>query len=367
MLTTLGLLLALKIVPPTTDLAFKQPQVASTGDMIGVAVGAGNDIYYSFSKNDGETFSRPSRIETNGKMALGRHRGPRLAIQSGNVIISAVVGKLGGGQDGDILAWRSNDNGKSWLAPVRVNDVPGAAREGLHSMAAGNGWVVAAWLDLREKGTRIYGARSENGGATWSKNFLVYESPDGSVCQCCHPTVMVGPTGRIYVMWRNALSGNRDMYLATSNDGGRLWEAAKKFGNESWKIDACPMDGGGMTLTGQAKPYAVFRKDKEIHYSTPGRIERMLGEGKDPAIASGLNESLYVVWTNPSGAIEAITSKANQSRVLAPKGAYPQVVFTGRQALAFWEEEDGIGMGVVEDPAALNIPATVKALPAPRP
>ena len=47
MLTTLGLLLALKIVPATTDVAFKQPHVTSTGDMIGVAFGAGNDIYYS--------------------------------------------------------------------------------------------------------------------------------------------------------------------------------------------------------------------------------------------------------------------------------------------------------------------------------
>ncbi len=354
MLTSLGLLLALKIVPATTDVAFKQPQIASTGDLIGVAFGSGNDIYYTSSVNDGENFSRPTKIETHGRMPLGRHRGPRVAIQSGNVIISAVVGKEGGGKDGDVLAWRSKDNGKTWLPPVRVNDVAGAAREGLHSMAAGNGWVIAAWLDLRAKGTRIYGALSDNGGATWSKNFLVYESPDGSVCECCHPTVMVGPTGRLYVMWRNALGGNRDMYLSTSNDGGKSWDAAKKFGNESWKLEGCPMDGGGMTLTGQAKPYAVFRKDKEIHYSTPNAIERVLGMGKDPAIASGLNEALYVVWTSPTGAIEAMTSRANSVQVLTPKGAYPQVVFTGRQALAFWEEEDGIGMGVVEGPAALN-------------
>jgi hypothetical protein len=67
-----------------------------------------------------------------------------------------------------------------------------------------------------------------------------------------------------------------------------------------------------------------------------------------------LNEALYVVWTSPTGAIEGTTSRENKVRVLAPKGAYPQVIFTGRQALAFWEEDDGIGMGVVEGPAALN-------------
>lgn len=354
MLTTLGLLLALKIVPPTTDVTFKQPQIASTGDMIGLAFGAGDDIYYSYSVNDGEQFSRPVKIETKGKMSLGRHRGPRIAYQSGNVIISAVIGKKGGGQDGDLLAWRSTDNGKSWLQPVRINDVPGAAREGLHAMTAGNGWIVAVWLDLREKGTRLYGARSEDGGATWSKNFLVYESPDGSVCQCCHPSVLVSPTAKLFVMWRNALGGNRDMYVASSSDGGKMWDPAKKVGNESWKLEACPMDGGGITMSGNGKLFAAFRKDKEIHYSTPGAVERMLGEGKDPSISSGLNNALYVVWTSPTGAIEAITSKENQVKTLSPKGAYPQVVFTGRQALAFWEEDDGIGMGVVEGRATLS-------------
>lgn len=351
---SLALLLALKIVPSTTDVAFKQPQIASTGDMIGLTFGSGNDLYYSFSVNDGERFSRPVMIPTKGKLSLGRHRGPRIAYQSGNVIISAVVGEKGGGQDGDVMAWRSDDNGKTWLKPVRINDVPGSAREGLHAMAAGNGMVISAWLDLREKGTRIYGARSENGGATWSKNFLIYESPDGSVCQCCHPSVLIGPTGRVFVMWRNALAGNRDMFLATSNDGGRMWQPATKIGNESWALNACPMDGGGLTVSGDGKPFAAFRKDKEIHYSTPGAIERMLGEGKDPSIASGLNGALYVVWTNPAGAIEAITSRENQVKTLTAKGAYPQIVFTGRRALAFWEEADGIGMGTVEDRAPLR-------------
>jgi hypothetical protein len=348
MLTSLALLLALKIVPATTDVAFKQPQIASTGDRLGLTFGAGNDLYYSFSDNEGETFSRPAKIETKGRLSLGRHRGPRIVYQSGNVVISAIVGKKGGGQDGDIWVWRSDDNGKNWKAPVRVNDVEGSAREGLHSMSSGNGWVVVTWLDLRSKGTRLYTSVSTNGGASWSKNVLIYDSPDGSICECCHPTVLVSPNGRIHAMWRNALGGSRDMYLSTSDDTGQTWTAARKIGNESWTLNACPMDGGGLTIAGSGKPYAVFRKDKEIHYSSPGAIERMLGEGKDPAIASGLNEALYVVWSGADGSIQSITSNDNQAKTLAPKGAYPQVVFTSNQALAFWEQDDGIAMGVVE-------------------
>ncbi|MBM3798342.1 MAG: exo-alpha-sialidase [Acidobacteria bacterium] len=356
MLTALvGLALALKIVPPTTDIVFKQPQIASTGDRIGLAFGAGNDIYYSFSNNDGETFSRPRKVETKGKMALGRHRGPRIAYQSGNVVISAIVGQKGGGADGDLLVWTSNDNGGAWKPPVRVNDLAGSAREGLHAMASGNGVVFAAWLDLRAKGTQLYGAVSNDGGSTWGKNFLIYESPDGSICQCCHPNVLVAPTGRLYVMWRNSLGGNRDMYMTTSDDVGVTWKPARQIGSESWKLNACPMDGGSLTLSGlSGEAYAAFRKEKEIHYSTVSGIDRALGDGKDPAMIAGMNDALYVVWTGTTGAIEAITSKENKLKVLALKGGYPQIVFTGHRVLAFFEEEGGIGMGVVEGSTPLG-------------
>jgi len=136
------------------------------------------------------------------------------------------VGKQGGGADGDLVRvafcrWRQELVGRA----RRSTDVASAAREGLHTMVAGGqGVVFAAWLDLRLKGTRLYGSTSHDGGATWSPNTLVYESPSGSVCQCCHPSAAVDGQGRIFVMFRNSIDGNRDMYLVRSDDGG------KKFG-----------------------------------------------------------------------------------------------------------------------------------------
>ena len=65
-------------------------------------------------------------------------------------------------------------------------------------------------------GTKLYGARSRDGGVTWSKNVLIYESPDGTICQCCHPSAAFDPGGQVLVMWRNCLGGARDMYLKSS-------------------------------------------------------------------------------------------------------------------------------------------------------
>ena len=145
------------------------------------------------------------------------------------ILITAVTGQQlaegphahGLPSDGDLRAWRSADSGQTWSKEIRVNDVAGAATEGLHSLAGdGKGAVFAAWLDKRSGvGAKLYGARSMDGGLTWSENVQIYESPEGTICQCCHPSVAVGADGEVLVMWRNWLQGSRDMYLARSRDG----------------------------------------------------------------------------------------------------------------------------------------------------
>jgi hypothetical protein len=235
MLPLLSLLLAVHIAPNGTQIEYRQPQLAATADMVAVTFGADKSIYFSASRDRGQTFSAPVKVAEAPMLSLGRHRGPRVAITPSAIVISAVARtKMPPGSNGELKAWRSTDGGATWSGGVSINDVPASAREGLHSMASGgNGLLFATWLDLRSKGTRLYGASSKDGGATWSKNVQVYESPSGTICQCCHPTAIIDSKGEIHVMWRNALEGNRDMYVARSRDGGASFSAAKKMGADS--------------------------------------------------------------------------------------------------------------------------------------
>ncbi|MEX0610517.1 MAG: sialidase family protein [Pirellulales bacterium] len=199
----------------------RQPQAAIDRDGgIHVVFGSGDSIYHAAS-DDAKAFGPPVKVASEGKLSLGMRRGPRIAIARGAIVISAIVGARGGGRDGDLLAWRSTDGGKSWSSSTRVNGVAGSAREGLHAMAAGEqGRVYSVWLDLRGGRTEIFGSGSEDGGASWSQNKRIYRSPSGSVCECCHPSVAFGPHGTLYVMWRNSIDGLRDMFLVKSPDGG---------------------------------------------------------------------------------------------------------------------------------------------------
>jgi hypothetical protein len=265
-------------------------------------------------------------------------RGPRIAVAGRALVVTAVYGREGKGRDGDILAWRSIDGGKTWSGPSRVNDVAGSAREGLHAMAGGPaGQLACAWLDLRQKGTRIYGSTSKDGGKTWAANTLVYESPDGTVCQCCHPSVAFGQDGSWVVMWRNALGGARDMYVARSTVGGSFGPAGK-LGSGTWPLDACPMDGGGLAVGSGGAISTAWRRARRVYACDAGRPEVDLGPGEQPWAASGA-DGVYLVWLVARGrSVRALCpSDAGQARVLAPVGDDPVVAGAGNgPVIAAW-------------------------------
>jgi hypothetical protein len=103
----------------------QQPQVAVAPDgSIYVTYGSQSSIYCAFSRDQGKTFSPPVLVANEGALALalGMHRGPRIAATRDSVVISAIVGKQGKGRDGNLLAWRSGDRGQSTGDLEKSND-----------------------------------------------------------------------------------------------------------------------------------------------------------------------------------------------------------------------------------------------------
>lgn len=340
--------IALHLSAPSVDVEYREPQVAGSEHLLALAFGSGNEIYVATSADQGLSFSKPVRVTAADVLPLNRHRGPRVVISKGTIVVTAVVGHMavpgsnahGLPSDGDLLAWRSNDEGKTWSGGVRINDVPGAPREGLHTLAAdGRGNLFAAWLDLRTEGTRLYGAFSADSGATWSKNILLYESPDGTICPCCAPSAAYADDGTLDVMWRNCLSGSRDLYMIHSKTG-QLFDTAEKLGKGTWKIDACPMDGGGITHDG-GRIITAWRRGGEIFIAEPGQAEKRIGEGRDVAIVASQGR-IYALWVKDSRLEVWISGKLE---AIAEKAANPSLtVLPGGEVLAAWEEDRGISL-----------------------
>ena len=314
-------------VAVTTNAETHEPQaaVSETGKIF-VVYGQGNVLYCAVSSNGGKSYALPVQVGSAGKLALGMRRGPRIAVAGDSVVVSAVYGVQGGGSDGDLLAWRSTNDGRSWQGPVKVNDVPGAAREGLHAMTAASatGELACAWLDLRSKGTKIYASVSRDGGKSWSANRLVYQSPDGTVCECCHPSLAYDKKGSLIVMWRNALGGARDMYVSRSHDGGKSFTAAQKMGTGTWMLNACPMDGGGLAVAADNSLATFWRRNRQMFLCTAGETEKLIGEGEQGWIAAG-QPGIFLTWLERRGGALHIKSPQGKAETLAPEANDPVI------------------------------------------
>jgi BNR repeat-like domain len=339
--------LTIHLGPMGPDAPAHEPQMAANSSMVVLAFGAGKAIYFTCSRDGGNTFAAPTKVAEGGIIPLSRHRGPRIALAGNTIVITAVAGNKpeesghahGLPSDGDLLVWRSQDGGKTWSKAKPINDVPGSATEGLHALASdGMATLFAAWLDKRgSKGTKLYSARSTDGGLTWSKNVAVYQSPDGSICECCHPSVAIGAAGELVAMWRNSLVGSRDMYLATSHDG-LTFSTPRKLGRGTWHLNACPMDGGGLAVS-STKTVTAWRRDADVFIAEPGQPEQQVGTGKDVALALSGGRT-YVAWVNGSKVEVWIDGKVE---LLSNAGAFPSLSsLPGGGVLAAWEENGAI-------------------------
>jgi hypothetical protein len=145
--------------PDASIVPYRQPQLAAGHGLVVLTFAQDKTIYFCSSRDQGRTFSQPTRVAEAAALAAGRHRGPRAVILKDAILISAVVGEKvstaahahGLPANGNLTVWRCVDQGKTWSRSGVINDVAGTAREGLQAFTADrNGNVLAAWLDLRD-------------------------------------------------------------------------------------------------------------------------------------------------------------------------------------------------------------------------
>ena len=309
-----------------------QPQLASLGDRVFLIFGQDNIISLVQSADGGQTFGPPVKLTIPGKVSLGMHRGPRIAVTGRVVMVTMVAGAKGGGADGDLLLYRSTDGGATFAAPIVINDVPGSPREGLHAFTATPlGHVMLAWLDLRDKGTRIYTAMSRDHGATWSQDHLAYASASGSVCECCHPSVAINNGASMAVMFRNNLDGNRDLYVTRSQDGV-VFAPARKSGVGSWALDACPMDGGAIVFE-RGNVVSVWRREDGVYRTELGKPEERIGTGRDPVMAQW-DTHQDIAWSSPQGMVLMRDGGATQT---LGDGRFPAILALKSRTVVAWE------------------------------
>jgi len=329
----LALLICGDIASTQPDVAFQQPQIASDGKNVGIIFGSKDAIY--FASPD----STPVRVADVPGLSLGNHRGPRIAFAENAIVVTAGVGPAGPEFGPNTLrSWRSTDQGKTWGQGADVS-TPATGGMGFQAIASdGKRQLWAAWIGPQGGHPTFFVSQSNDAGLTWSKQRVLSQT----VCECCHPNVTISADGTVVILFRNSLAGNRDLYLAKSKDGADFTFA--KLGQGSWKIDACPMDGGGLgELDGSV--VTVWRREAELFLARPdGKPEESLGRGRNASIT--LRPSgYYAVWTSSDGVMIKVPNRPVY--VLSKTGAFPVITARG-PIVAAWEDNGKIRTSVIE-------------------
>jgi hypothetical protein len=304
---------------------------------IHLVYGSGDSILYSYSSDNGKSFSSSSVVSVLPKLAASHMRGPQIAATLNGLIITAC------NNIGNIFSFTKDESGK-WSQPFKINDVDTSAKENLMALSADGNNAFAVWLDLRDGHNRIYGAKSIDGGKSWSKNRLVYVSPDTTVCECCKPSVVV-KGNNIFVMFRNWINGNRDLYLVQSSDGGDAFGQAQKLGNGSWALNGCPMDGGALAINNSGNAETVWNRKGTIYACEPGKEEKKLGEGKNCTMELVNGKNVYA-WVENGN---VIVVKPQGIKKNLGKGQLPVLrAVNNEHILCVWENDKQIHKAVLE-------------------
>lgn len=222
------------------------------------------DLWLARVDDEGKAVGSPSRVNAEEGRATAWHGDPpTLAVACDGTLYVGWTARVEGVRHATTInVSTSRDGGRTFGPPVKVNDDAKPNGHGMHSLAVStDGRVCVAWLDERnvappppppagnqtggkhahaEPNRELFFASSTDGGRTFSANRSVARE----VCPCCKTSLAVAADGRVYVGWRQVLAGEfRHVAVASTNDGGESFTEPVVVSDDRWMINACPVAG----------------------------------------------------------------------------------------------------------------------------
>jgi hypothetical protein len=361
-------------------------------------------IFFARS-TDGSQYDAPVRLSTEQMyLDLGAESGPHVAVDArGEIYVVWTAGskataksESAGGHGGhgghgrkggpparpgnlNIFLAKSSDDGKTFSEPRQVNDDPAGPEHRFPTVAVDpQGTVTVAWLDKRKETedrpgfSRVYVARSTDGGKIFGPNVDATAGQENSICHCCKVAMAVHPTEGVFVAFRNDCQDMRDIFLVHSRDSSGTFSAPAPIEDTRWVLPACPMNGPSLAMDDSGSLHAVWSTAGDVGMSPLLRDDGddvfrimyrrfdlrkrawdapiCLAGGRHPRVAVSSEGVPYVTWVGAGVMVARLSPKGPAApvslQVSAPgqSGAYPSLALgPDGELLVSWQEtgDDG--------------------------
>jgi len=143
--------------------------------------------------------------------------------------------------DSQMVISNSTDDGKSWSAPIEIDAHPGLPRddngaaEGFGGVVAPDGTLYAVWSQNND----IMFTLSRDAGKSFSHaRAIIHTAPIMFAMEALErangfPQIAIDvKSKRLYLTWSDYRNGDIDVFLASSDNGGKHWSPAVRVNND---------------------------------------------------------------------------------------------------------------------------------------
>jgi hypothetical protein len=249
------------------------PDVLMDGaGVLHMVYGLGDDAWYVRSDDNGRTFTSPVKVNTEGKVTLKMgERGPKLALGRKGSIHVVWADQWSPGVKVYPRYSRSLDGGRTFEPPRALALLSGI--DGLTVAADEVGNVVAFFHQVSPPQRQIpnahhlYLVRSTDNGATLgSEERLKVRGTDVLACSMCMMRARMTADGNVCLALRVANDNIRDFFLLRSPVRKNAF-TPMRINEDRWLLRTCPMCGPELTLDPAGRMLCAFMSRHHVYWS----------------------------------------------------------------------------------------------------